>query len=406
MRKVFQGAIAGIVAGACVLAATSEARAANCDTLPKPVYVTGSSASKPFLAGVAGALSGTVTIVYVTGGSCVGVNAIVPGVSGSATQIPAGTATIWEATGAEVSGGCTLAAPVNADVGVSDVFAKSCTGVTTVPATVGDFFGPNQVMTFVVPKASSQNVISAEAAYLLFGFGATAGQVSPWTDPASIFIRNQNSGTQTMLGLAINVPANKWLGNDAGGSSQVLTNVSGASNAEKAIGILATDLADANRDKIKILAYKHYHQYTGFWPDKTATSFDKINVRDGHYPIWGPLHFLALVDGTTHKPAKTEVANLVGYFDGSVTPPASLPLGPGKGTGSLLDLEIAKYDVPQCAMKVQRSTEMGDLAPYTPAAPCGCYFDFKATGATTCTACTSDATCGTGKCRNGYCEAR
>jgi hypothetical protein len=403
MRKVLHGAIAGLLAAAAVFGATREAAAASCDTLPKPVYVTGSTAAKPFIAGLGGALSGTVTIVYVSGGSCVGVNALVPGMTGSVTQIPAATATIWDSTGAEVAGGCSIAAPVNADVGFSDVFATSCPAVTTVPATVGDFWGPNQVMTFVVPKASSQTVISAEAAYLLFGFGS-AGQVAPWDDEMSLFVRNQNSGTQTMLGLAIHVPASKWKGVDTGGAGNVLTKVTSAASPEKAIGIISTDYADANRDKLKILAYQHYGQYTGFWPDKSATSFDKINVRDGHYPIWGPLHIYAKVDTVSKKPTKKEVADLVGYFDGSVAAP-TIPLGGGK-TGSLIEREISNYNVPQCAMKVSRTTELGDMVPYTPAAPCGCFFDFKATGATSCTACTSDATCGTGKCRNGYCEAR
>jgi len=57
-------------------------------------------------------------------------------------------------------------------------------------------------------------------------------------------------------------------------------------------------------------------------------------------------------------------------------------------------------------MKVQRSVEGGDMTPATVSEPCGCYFEFKATGATTCTACSDSSTCGTGMCRHGYCEAK
>jgi hypothetical protein len=260
-------------------------------------------------------------------------------------------------------------------------------------------------MTFVVPTASSQTVISAEAAYFVFGFGQT-GQVTPWDDESQYFVRNQNSGTQTMLGMAIHVPANRWKGIDSGSSGGVLTKLTGATNPEKAIGILATDLADDNRATLKVLAYQHYGQLTGYWPDSKATSFDKMNVRDGHYPIWGPMHFLAKIDATTKLPAKKEASDLVSYFKGTVTPPP-VPLGNGT-TGTLLDLEIAKHDVPQCAMKVQRTSEMGDVSAYTPTEPCGCYFDKKTSGATTCTTCTTDTDCGGGgkKCRYGYCEAR
>ena len=53
------------------------------------------------------------------------------------------------------------------------------------------------------------------------------------------------------------------------------------------------------------------------------------------------------------------------------------------GTTKFIDVIIGAHVVPSCAMKVQRSTEMGDLSPYTPAAgtACGCYFDEKIKGA-------------------------
>jgi hypothetical protein len=58
-------------------------------------------------------------------------------------------------------------------------------------------------------------------------------------------------------------------------------------------------------------------------------------------------------------------------------------------------------------MKVQRSAEGGDLSPASAAQPCGCYYDAKVpSGATSCTACTDNAPCGTGMCRHGYCEAK
>ena len=46
-----------------------------------------------------------------------------------------------------------------------------------------------------MPQQSTQQSISAEAAYFVFGFGA-AGQVSPWTDEASLVVRNSTSAAQ------------------------------------------------------------------------------------------------------------------------------------------------------------------------------------------------------------------
>jgi ABC-type phosphate transport system substrate-binding protein len=378
-------------AAASGVAGTAAADNPDCATLPGSTYVTGSSAVKPLIAGLAKALAGTSTLIYKGQGSCVGVDAVLNG-----TKLT-GTASYWDATGTELTCNLTLTGDV-ADVGVSDVFATTCPGVTSLPTDVGDFFGPNQVMNFAVPVASSQTMISAEAAYFVYGFGA-AGMAAPWVDETFIFQRSATSGTQAMIAAAINVPPNKWKGVPESSSGNMLSALvaAGSTGAEKAIGILSSDVVDANRDKLKILAYQHTSQDCAWLPDSSSTAFDKINVRDGHYPIWGPLHLLSRVDAAKN-PVKADAAKLIGYFTGKNTPPAGV---------SLLDLEIAAHTVPACAMRVQRATELGAVSAYTPDAPCGCYFDFKATGATTCAACTSDASCpGSAKhCRSGYCEA-
>ncbi|MEP7122463.1 MAG: hypothetical protein ABJE95_16195 [Byssovorax sp.] len=383
---------APLLAIAALTAAGSALADPDCNSLPGSTYITGSSAVKPFMAGLGKALSGTTTLIYKSQGSCVGVDAVL-----SSTKIT-GTASYWDVTGTEKT--CNLdPAGVVVDVGVSDVFATSCPGVAALPAGVGDFFGPNQVMELVVPTASSQASISAEAAYFVFGFGK-AGMVTPWSDEAQMFVRSPTSGTQQMIARAINVPADKWKGMSLAKSGDVLTAVASSVSPEAAIGILAADVADANRDKVKTLAFEAFKQKTcGYWPDSTATSFDKRNVRDGHYPIFGPLHFFASV-GANNVPTKPDAANLIGYFTGKVPVPTGV---------SLLDLEIAAHTVPACAMKVQRTTELGDVSAFTPAQPCGCYFESKLNGspAMGCTACAMDAECGGSAthCRYGYCEA-
>ena len=45
--------------------------------------------------------------------------------------------------------------------------------------------------------------------------------------------------------------------------------------------------------------------------------------------------------------------------------------------------DVAKVGlIPECAMQVTRSEDGGDLRPYTPAAPCTCYYLSAITGAT------------------------
>jgi hypothetical protein len=174
--------------------------------------------------------------------------------------------------------------------------------------------------------------------------------------------------------------------------------VANSTSPEATIGILASDVADVNRASVRALAYQTWGQDCAYLPDSSATSFDKLNVRNGHYAMWGPIHFYAKVNasGTPTNPA---AANLIGYFDGTVATPSGV---------NLLQLEIQGHTVPDCALQVQRSTEDGPVSAYTPATPCGCYFDFAATGTTTCASCTMDSNCtvaGASHCRYGYCEA-
>jgi len=59
-------------------------------------------------------------------------------------------------------------------------------------------------------------------------------------------------------------------------------------------------------------------------------------------------------------------------------------------------------------MHVWRDSDLGALYSYQPPEPCECYFEFKATGATSCTACATSTTCphSAPVCRYGYCEVQ
>jgi ABC-type phosphate transport system substrate-binding protein len=367
--------------------------APNCADLPNPVFVAGSTAAQPFLAKVAGDLAAStppITVVYQGQGSCVGVGYLT-----SSSNTITGTGVYWDSSGTAVSGGCTLSLTGNTvSIGISDVYATTCPGVTALPSDVQDFKGPIQSMTFVAPLGSNQKAISAEAAYLVVGFGGTSNPVSPWIDATAIEVRSPTSGTQQMIANAINVPAAKWQGVQNTGSGAVVTalqNLATGGYSDKAIGILAADVADKNRTTLKVLPYQHYGQHCGYLPDSASNTFDKQNTRDGHYFIWGPLHLL------TKVPVDPKAQAVIDALS--------------KPNIALIKTEAASSVVPDCAMRVTRTGEVGPLASYMPPKSCECAYLAAATGSapTSCTPCPNGASdCAAPKpaCNYGFCEVQ
>lgn len=386
---------ARFAAAVCCIAASgvsSTAFALDCKDLPEPIYGIGGSAQKPFFAKVSTALAAAGTpesLIYQAPGACLGVNAILSG-----TKLT-GTASYWTAAGTEQQCDLPLTGQT-ADFGSSAVFGTECPGVDAIPADVGDFSGPITPFVLLVAKASSETVISAAGGYFVYGFG-DQGQASPWIDETQIIKRDPNSAAAIVVAKAFNVPVEKLKGVDAGSNGNTVTLVAESQKPQAAIGFASSEVAEANASKINVLAFQAYDQTCGYWPSSTATSLDKVNVRDGHYALWAASHFYAKVDGAG-KPVTEGAQRIIGYFTGSTTPPAGVDIE---------KLAIQAGAVPDCAMRVKRTEDVGPLASYAPEAPCGCYFEVTATGQTTCDACTGDAECtGAGeKCRFGYCEA-
>ena len=379
------------------------------------VYITGSSAAKPFLQQIAQQLvAQNIFIVYESTGSCVGVDAVV-----NATPMTTGptaaalSATFWDSS-ASAGVACDLPAEgVSADIGASDVFAQSCAGfeLSNLDALqVRDAHGPIQTMTFAVPANSAHSEISAEAAYFAFGFGAAggvrdiSGNAAIWNDEAYLFKRSATSGTQAMLAAAIGVPAALWKGKPHKTSDDVASDLQAAGQkqetANAALGILAADYIDSKnlRAQVRVLAFQDSAQHCAVFPDSTSNSHDKRNVRDGHYPLWGPLHLLFRVDsqGKPLNPQNRQaVTDIVGYLSGT----KALPNGV-----KLIDVYAQSGLVPECAMHVTRSKDGGNIFPYQPASPCSCLFDMKA-GGKPCTECKVQGDCAFGEtCSQGYCE--
>lgn len=394
-------------AGAALLTVFSvsrEARAIECSALSNPIYAIGGSSPTPIFKNLGLALSKQstpVTFIYQsTGGACSGVNAIINNVPIS------GNGTYWASDGSAQP--CTFTVPQTADIGVGGNYPTLCPGITSVPAGVGDFLGPVQAFEFIVPYQSTQTVISAEAAYFVFGFNAGSSipsyPVAPWTKPASIITRNNQSAAAIIIALALGVPladltkAGSVYFTDGQNNPGSLSAVATATDVEATLGFVSAEVAEgAPANQVKTLAYQHYKQQCGWLPNSTPTKLDKLNVRNGHYPLWANIHFLAAVDGNK-APTNPNAQKVIGWFRGTVAPP------PGVDIDTLTTKASAVLD---CAMQVRRTTDAGPQLPYTPAAPCGCWYEATATGATQCQACTTDASCPSSapNCRRGYCEA-
>jgi hypothetical protein len=373
----------------------AHAQNVNCDTLPAPVlYGVGGSAQRPLfskLGAKLAAASSPVTIVYASPGACFSLDPFKPSEDYKLT----GTANYTLADGAEKT--CQLpAAGTKADFGSAQTGAKLC-GVDKLWDGVGDFQGPIGTTNFIVATQSTQNSISAEAAYFVFGFG-DQGKASPWTDNNLIIRRNETSAVQLYVGLAAGVEATRFKGIDAMTNANSIKFVAEASDKEAAIGFVSGENADANRSTVRTLAYQHKGQKCGYWPDSTPTAFDKKNVRDGQYFLWGTTHFFAKVDDKG-KIVNPDLAKVIGYLSGDVAPPDDVPV---------LDVVINNGNIPLCAMHVQRDGDLGAISSFQPSEPCGCYFDFKATGSTDCKACKDDSECSSAAptCRHGYCEVK
>jgi ABC-type phosphate transport system substrate-binding protein len=363
------------------------------------VVVAGSTAIQPFLGVVAKLLaqgSPPYRIAYQPSGSCNGVDGIFDPAKRILRDIVGRPALRFAADGTAVP--CAFGVQgAQLAVGVSDVFSTSCTAAFVPGGQIAEYTGPIQPMAFVVPADSSETAISAELGQIVFGRGGGDERAAPFSDPSLYFVRNATSGTQQMLARAINVDARRWWGVDRGGSTRVrdLLKAVAPASASKAIGILSTDFTDSERSRLRILAFKDRGQTCAYYPDSTLFARDKQNVRDGHYPIWGPVHFYTRVTGGVPSPA---AAALLTRFS------------PARLDTPLLDAITDSGLVPSCAMKVQRTTEMGPLAAFSPQYQCGCYFDARVTGAApaSCKPCSGTADCPATApaCNNGYCEQR
>ncbi len=398
-----------------VVLPTRSASAADCSTLTNPVFLQVGDTQVNLLRRLGRQLANNipfpVTLVFKTNGSCDNIAAIYNDtrITGNMDYIPSSLEDgAWDPTNSTASP-TKKCAVVNQslDIANSALFVSSCPHGPP-PTGQASTIGPVQAYTLAVPEASSQTAITFEEAYFVFGFGSE-GLITPWNDQTQHFIRPQTKSTLLTWALNLTIPSNKFKNMSActasptntavtpcfDGSGGVVTALKNTATPEKAVGLLGIEVYDNERAALNILAYKSKDQYFAYYPDKTSSSRDKKNVRDGHYTVWSPTEWIQKVDGS-NQPLNARAAyviNLIASKD--VTPAPNFdPIPSIVGVGL----------VPDCAMRVKRSFDGGDLSLYTPATSCECQFE-ALTDVSSCQACADGETCSSGVCRAGFCEA-
>jgi hypothetical protein len=289
-----------------------------------------------------------------------------------------------------------VATDVRPHIGLSDVFAQTCGyDLNGSDPNVTDTPGPVQAFGFIVPEGSKQEVISAEAAYMVYGFGDDSG-VTPWNDRGYIYQRSPSSGTQNTIAKVLGIPPDRFFAT-ATVSSDDEAKLVGCSDApDKTIGVLAVDLAQSGEYPVRVLAYQHFDQSCGYFPDSAAKANDKRPVRDGHYFIWSAIHML------THKENPSAKATELIQFVSGIKPPPDDEI-------DLFQVWAEAHLVPQCAMRVTRGSDGGPLASFHPTISCYCKYDevTRGDGNTDCTKCQTASDCPAERpsCTLGYCEA-
>jgi hypothetical protein len=364
-----------------------------------PLYIVGPDSIKPLLVWVAElyAKDHSTRVIFQANSSCTAVKIMyVPSEALEYGDTPFKT---WYYDGLGQEHLCTVqSAGTRPHIGLSDVYAQTCGYNTSgTDQTVLDTPGPVQAMGFVVPKSSKsqQKSISAEAAYMIYGLGAEAAGVEPWTDTKYVFQRSKSSGTQRLMATTLGLDPASFHGTTNNGSDHEAALVGCSPEPDKTLGILAVDYVQHGFQPIRLLAYQHYKQDCAYFPDSSETANDKQNVRDGRYFIWGAIHMLTRKDNVS-----TKATEMINYVSGIVPPPPDEPI-------DIFQSWADAHLVPQCAMRVTRSSDSGPLASYAPPISCYCKYDEATRGKSDCPTCKSASDCPSDRpaCSPfGYCE--
>ncbi len=362
----------------------------SCSALKNVVYVYGSTALEHLFAPIAAEIlvNKEITIVFKDDPSCTAVQKMNNPLSGAAFYYTQAASDAGPAAGR-----CLIDGLPKPDIVLSDVKTGDC-GVD-LSGEFAPLDGPVQLFLFAVPKGGGQTAISREAAHLTFAHPEDK-RVAPWIQPELVFRRHDKSGTQTVIGANIGVPAGLFSGVRVQSSSDMIPALADASPPAAAIGITSPDQlsTEAMRKDVTEIAYQHGGQHCAFLPDFVAGALDKRNVRDGHYALWSPLRIFRRV-----TPPNANAEFVAHLFEGSEI----------ENEQEYLRILKQGQVVPRCAMAVDRPSPGGEITKFTPERPCVCAFERAFPPApdyaSKCVACgTTLPPCATGRCSHGFCE--
>lgn len=397
---------------ALALPAAGLAAPTPCSVLDNPVYVAGAPAAEPLLRQVAQQLQRgepqRLTVIWQLQSSCAAVDSLVRDTGGActATTCMTGKARFWTLDVRDTEPKeCDLPATgAKVDVALSDVFARTCPAWSsqTEPTGILDYapaLGPVSPYALVMAAQAGETAIHAVEGHFVFGAGKSAG-VQPWqSDAVIVALGDQDSG-QLLAAEQLRLRLGKWKGVSAASVDDIVNIL--YSDPAQGIAVLPTTTLDARRAEVKALAFQAMKGRSAFFPDRKSSSFEKQNVRDGHYPIWGYLHTLVKPDPVTMTQPRLKAAQRL----------ADILLGATATVGGqdTVELQVKAGLVPRCAMKVARKDDHSPLTPWAAPESCSCWFEKNVkNGLLGCKECTdgSDASCGgIGKCRRKLCEVQ
>lgn len=399
--------VLSFVGVACLAGSAS---AFKCDVLPDPAYVMATSSAEPMVREVAKLLERTdplrQMVVFQIAPACAAVEALAKdNATGSCAPgaCMRGKAYFFPLDGAPEPnrpGVCDLdIAGQKIDLVLSDVFPQNCPGYgPNLPPGLLSFVGPAAAYSFAMLKTTAETAIHAEEAHFVFGAGQRA-QLKPWLSDARLAHLGPKDGGTLLVGSRINLPPPKWKG-VVSESTDELVDVLYSDPAQSLI-LLPTSLVDQRRNELRPLAFRALGQKTAYFPDRRLPSsdkatFEKQNVRDGHYPLWGYVHAVLRQDPTRpSQPLSAKGDRLASIFLGQTL----------VGGQDSLVLQVQSGLVPQCAMQVSKTSDAGPMSVSVPKDNCRCLFEHNVKqGALSCQRC-EPGVCTAGVCRHKYCEA-
>lgn len=407
MPRLIRLIAGGLAAATCVLAPRPAQAQVMCDDtslLPDPIIVTGTTSFEPVLRLLALKLAAEPTprtLIYAvnTPSSCAGIASIT-----GATDLGGTTGLHYTKSGLTyVRDNCTFAAGQKAHAAISDVFYETCVNLPQPrPADLIDVPGPVQTTVFVVPTVDTiTQVITYDEARAIYGCGVSSARtIAGFSDPMSTFCWNGDAGPPLIVAANLGVTQSMLIPPKCTFGGATTTAVAqnlqlyAASGGARTIGFVTADVFDDVRATVNGLAYRALGQAKAFPPDSLPSFPDRQYVRDGHYTLWGYEHVFARTTAGNPSP---QAAELIAWLTGSKTS-ANLDYVVLEGGSGL---------IPQCAMRVKRSSDGGLLSPYTPPESCRCAFEAAITKTLPpeCVVCTSNSLCSGGKaCRRGFCE--